>query len=113
MISLDRNYREVINLLFVLPGLYLNILMIEKILQFWDKTWHVIPDQEVNLQLTEMKIFFASEIYLSLEIFFSPRSMKIPNHRKLREKYRAAFSESNKPSECFLCSRSGTLIFKR
>ena len=36
-ISLDRNYREVINLLFVLPGLYLNILKTEKILQFWDK----------------------------------------------------------------------------
>ena len=33
MISLDRNYREVIlNLLFVLPRLYLNILKIEKII---------------------------------------------------------------------------------
>ena len=41
-ISLDRNYREAINLLFVLPGLCLNILKTEKILQFWDKkfsTW--------------------------------------------------------------------------
>ena len=37
MISLDRNYCDVINLLFVLPGLYLNILKTEKILQFWDK----------------------------------------------------------------------------
>ena len=44
-ISLDRNYWEVINLLFVLPGLYLNILETEKILQFWDNSrrwWHVI-----------------------------------------------------------------------
>ena len=37
MVSLDRNYRDVINLLFVLPGLYLNILKIERMLQFWDE----------------------------------------------------------------------------
>ena len=38
MISLNRNYQEVINLLFALPfGLYLNVLKTEKILQFWDK----------------------------------------------------------------------------
>ena len=37
MISLDRNYQGVINLLFVLPGLYLNILKTEKILQLADK----------------------------------------------------------------------------
>ena len=38
MISLNRNYEEVINLLFALSfGLYLNILKTEKILQFWDK----------------------------------------------------------------------------
>ena len=53
MISLDRNYREVINLLFVLSELYLNILKTEEILQFWDKkktrcAWHVILAQEVN-----------------------------------------------------------------
>ena len=36
-ISLDRNYREVINLSFVLPGLHLNTLKIEEILQYWDK----------------------------------------------------------------------------
>ena len=30
-ISLDRNYREVVNLLFALPGLYLNIVILEKI----------------------------------------------------------------------------------
>ena len=33
-ISLERNYWEVINLSFVLPGLYLNILKAEEILQF-------------------------------------------------------------------------------
>ena len=37
MMSLDRNYWEVINLLFVLPGLYLNILKTEKTLQFSNK----------------------------------------------------------------------------
>ena len=39
MILLDRNYYylKVINLLFVLPGLYSNILKTEKILQFWGK----------------------------------------------------------------------------
>ena len=36
-ISLDRNYREVINLSFVLPVLCLNILKTEEISQFWDK----------------------------------------------------------------------------
>ena len=36
-ISPDRNYCEVINLLFVLSALYLNILKTVKILQFWDK----------------------------------------------------------------------------
>ena len=45
-----RNYWEVINLLFILPGLYLNILKTEKILQFWAKysrrAWHVIAVQE-------------------------------------------------------------------
>ena len=35
LISLNRNYQEVINLLLVLPfGLYLNILKTEEILQF-------------------------------------------------------------------------------
>ena len=33
-VLLDRNYREVINLLFVLPVLYLDILKTEEILQF-------------------------------------------------------------------------------
>ena len=37
IISLGTNYWEVINSLFVLPGLYLNILETETILQFWDK----------------------------------------------------------------------------
>ena len=38
-ISMDRNYREVINLLFASPILfYLNILKTGKILQHWDKT---------------------------------------------------------------------------
>ena len=36
-ILLDRNYLEVVNLLFVLPGLYLNTLKSVKILQFSDK----------------------------------------------------------------------------
>ena len=35
--TIDRNYREVTDLLFVLPGLHLNILKTEEILQFWDK----------------------------------------------------------------------------
>ena len=34
--SLDRNYWKVVNLLFVSPELYLNILKTEEILQFWD-----------------------------------------------------------------------------
>ena len=38
MISLDGNYWEVINLLFVLPGLYLYTLKTEEILQFWRLT---------------------------------------------------------------------------
>ena len=37
MISLDRNYWKVTNFLFVLPGLYLNILETGETLQFWDK----------------------------------------------------------------------------
>ena len=37
MMSLSRNYCEVINLLFGLPGLYLSILKTEEILQFWDR----------------------------------------------------------------------------
>ena len=45
-ISLDRNYREVINLSFILPGLYLNVLETEKILQFWNKRRHS-PAQEI------------------------------------------------------------------
>ena len=52
MISLDRNYRDVINLLlFVLPILfYLNVFKTEKILQFWDKIFptYVIPAHEVK-----------------------------------------------------------------
>ena len=41
------------NLLFVSPGLYLNILKTEEILQFWDKknsrrARHVIPTQQVK-----------------------------------------------------------------
>ena len=58
-ISLDRNYQEVMNLLFVSPGLYLNIYLIylntysEEILQFWEtkycrRAWHVIPAQEMK-----------------------------------------------------------------
>ena len=41
MISLDRNYQGVINLLFVLPRLYLNILKTEKILQLGTKNFDV------------------------------------------------------------------------
>ena len=37
MISLDRNYREVINLLFVLPRLPLNVFKTEKMLQVGTK----------------------------------------------------------------------------
>ena len=36
-VSLNRNYWEAMNLLTVLPGLYLNILKTEEVLQFWDK----------------------------------------------------------------------------
>ena len=36
-ISLNRNDQEVINLLFVLSGLYSDILKTENILQFWAK----------------------------------------------------------------------------
>ena len=41
----------IINLLFVLPGLYLNILETEKMLQFWDKKFSTCvahPAQEVK-----------------------------------------------------------------
>ena len=48
MISLDRNYEEVLNLLFVLPGLYFNILKTEGILQFWDKRFSTCVAQEVK-----------------------------------------------------------------
>ena len=54
-VSLDRNYWNVINLLFVLPTLfYLNILKTEEIWQFWGqknsrRAWHVIPAQELKL----------------------------------------------------------------
>ena len=37
MIWLDRNDWKIVNLSFVLPGLYLNILITVEILQFWDK----------------------------------------------------------------------------
>ena len=37
MISLDRNYSGLTNLLFALPGLYLTILKTEKMLQFWGR----------------------------------------------------------------------------
>ena len=62
MISLDRNYWEVINLLSVLPGLYFNILKTEEILEFLGqedsrRAWHVIPAQEINLRK-----FFARDI---------------------------------------------------
>ena len=44
--SLDRNYQEVLNLLFVSPGLHFTVLKTEKILQFWGKysprAWHVV-----------------------------------------------------------------------
>ena len=63
-ISLDRNYREVINLLFALPILfYVNILKTEKMLQFRNRrrAWHVIPAQEVNTK----RIF---EVHLPLVI---------------------------------------------
>ena len=43
MISLDRNNWGVINLLFVLPGLYLNILKTEEILQFLGQKILAIP----------------------------------------------------------------------
>ena len=44
-ISLDGNDYEVIDLSFVLPGLHLNILETEKMLQFRDKT---LQAQEVQ-----------------------------------------------------------------
>ena len=47
-ISLDRNYREVINLSFVLPVLCLNILKTEEISQFWDK--NVLDVRDTSLQ---------------------------------------------------------------
>ena len=37
MISLDRNDRKVMSLSCALPGLHLNILKAEKMLQFWDE----------------------------------------------------------------------------
>ena len=49
MTSLDRNYREVINLLFILPGLCSNILGTEKLLQFWEQyILDVSRHEEVN-----------------------------------------------------------------
>ena len=58
-ISLDRNYSEVINVSFVLPGLHLNILKTERMLQFGMKNtrraWHIIPAQEFNLQMPKRR----------------------------------------------------------
>ena len=69
MISLNRNYQEVINLLFGFPfALYLNILKTRKILQFWDKkfsrrAWHVIPAQKVNI-FSKIYLFLLGRFFL-------------------------------------------------
>ena len=75
-ISLDRNYCEVTNLLFVSPELYLNILKTEKILQCWDKKFStcvgrldVIPAQEV---VKEHRNFFCprkEEIVFQIQFY--------------------------------------------
>ena len=51
MISLDRNDREVINLLFALPGLCSNTRETEKILQLWDKKFVARQRKWFNSQL--------------------------------------------------------------
>ena len=51
MISLDRSYKKIIiiiNLLFVLPGLHLNILKTEGNVAILGQKWHVILAPEVN-----------------------------------------------------------------
>ena len=51
---MDRNYREVINLLFVLPGYILKyIFKTEEILQFWE-------EKIVDVQRKRLKYVFTS-----------------------------------------------------
>ena len=40
-IILDRNYREVTNVSFVFPELYINMLKTKETLQFWDKMFQL------------------------------------------------------------------------
>ena len=70
MTSLDRNDREVTNLSLVLPGLHLNILETEKILQFGTKNsqrvWHfVIPAQVVKILISLCKMQTRSIVIVS------------------------------------------------
>ena len=69
-ISLDRNYWEVINLLFPLPGLYLNILRTEKTLQFSGQT--ILGVRGASFQrkrlTTESKKMFSAFLFSSFLI---------------------------------------------
>ena len=51
--SLDRNYWDVINLLFISPGLYLNTLKTERILQFWDEK--ILDVRGTSFQVQDVK----------------------------------------------------------
>ena len=67
-ISLDGNYWEVINLLFALPGLYLNILKTEEILQFWDKKILDVRGtsfQRKRIKLNRLSTEIAIHFYIS------------------------------------------------
>ena len=54
-ISLDRNYRDAINLLFVSPGLYLNVLKAEKILQFL----RTEGSRRASFQRKKLKLYYS------------------------------------------------------
>ena len=75
MTSLDGNYREVINLLFVLPGLYSNInLKLRKYCNFGNTKFstcvaHLVPTREINKLVEQVCIRPKSREILS---FFFP-----------------------------------------
>ena len=96
------------NLLFVLPGLYLNILKTEEILQFWNLKFltcveHVIPTQkvkklEIDSVLEQMDRFHANvSSFILLQV--SPSSIKDSIHGSI----------TARPGRCLACRVSITL----
>ena len=108
MISLYRNYQEVINLLFVLPfGLYLNIFRTEEILQFWGKKFSTCVAR-LSSARGNLAAFQMSKLYNFVSVFlfqfFSLASSPITNiifpnpadlvHTFLHTRLRSVFLEN-------------------